>query len=66
MDPREIIEKHMADLVKNIEVRNTTLWDSLIQLGLFTLNDVEHIKVRIQHFSQNTGLFYHVSFLCQK
>ena len=35
MDTREIIEKHMTDLVDSIEFRNTTLWDSLIQLELF-------------------------------
>ena len=46
MDPREIIEKHMADLVEKIDVKNTTLWDKLIQSGLFKSSDVEHIKVR--------------------
>ena len=46
MDLREIIEKHMADLVDSIEVKNTALWDRLIQLGLFRLSDVEYIKVR--------------------
>ena len=46
MDPREIIEKHMADLLVSIDVKNTTLWDKLIQLGVFKLGDVEHIKVR--------------------
>ena len=46
MDPGEIIEKHMADLVDSIEVKHTTLWDRLTQLGLFKLSDVEYIKVR--------------------
>ena len=45
MDLREIIEKHMADLVDSIEVKNTTLWDRMIELGVFKLNDVEYIKV---------------------
>ena len=46
MDPREIIEKHMADLLVSIDVKNTRLWDQLIQLGVFKSGDVEHIKVR--------------------
>ena len=46
MDPREIIENHMADLLVSIDVKNTRLWDQLIQLGVFKSGDVEHIKVR--------------------
>ena len=45
MDPREIIEKHMADLVEKIDVLSTILWESLVQLGVYTLSDVEYIKV---------------------
>ena len=45
MDPEKIIEKNMTDLVDRIEVKNTTLWDKLIQLGLFTAFNVQDIKV---------------------
>ena len=47
MNPEEIIEKHMADLVEKIDVKNTTLWERLIQLGMFTSSVVEYIKVRL-------------------
>ena len=46
MDPREIIETHMADLVDSIEVHITVLWERLIQSGLLKSSDVEYIKVR--------------------
>ena len=46
MDPREIIDKCIEDLVRRIDIKKTTLWEKLIQLGLFTLDDGKYIKVR--------------------
>ena len=45
MNPTEIIDKNIEGLVEGIDVKNTTLWEKLIQLGLFTFSDVQHIKV---------------------
>ena len=42
---KEIIEQSLADLVNKIDVKNTSLWETLIELGLFTSGDVEYIKV---------------------
>ena len=47
MNPREVIDKNIAALVESIDVKNTTLWERLIELGLFTSGDVEYIKVSI-------------------
>ena len=47
MNPREIIDKNIAALVESIDVKNTTLWERLIELGLFEFNDVQYIKVSI-------------------
>ena len=56
MDPEKVIEKNMTDLVDRIEVKNTTLWDKLIQLGLFTAFNVQDIKV------SHRKLFFRISF----
>ena len=45
MNPTEIIDNNKEGLVENIDVKNTTLWEKLIQLGLFTSSVVEYIKV---------------------
>ena len=47
MNHREVIDKSIAALVESIDVKNTTLWERLIELGLFTSGDVEYIKVSI-------------------
>ena len=46
MSHKKIIGNNLEDLVESIEVKITTLWDKLIQLGLFKFSDVEYIKVR--------------------
>ena len=46
MSAEDIIENNIKDLVETIDVKNTTLWERLIQFGLFKLRDVEYIKVR--------------------
>ena len=46
MSAEDIIGNNIEDLVETIDVKNTTLWERLIQFGLFTLRDVEYIKVR--------------------
>ena len=45
MDPRELIDDNIEGLVECIDVKNTTLWEKLIQLGVFTSSVVEYIKV---------------------
>ena len=45
MEPREVIDHNKEGLVESIDVKNTTLWEKLIQLGLFTSSVVEYIKV---------------------
>ena len=45
MNPREEIENNKKWLVDSIDVKNTTLWERLIELKLFTSSDVQHIKV---------------------
>ena len=35
----------MADLVEKIDVKNTTLFESLVQFGVCKLSDMEYIKV---------------------
>ena len=45
MNPTEIIDNNKEGLVENIDDKNTTLWEKLIQLGLFTSSVVEYIKV---------------------
>ena len=47
MNPQEFIDKNIAALVESIDVKNTTLWERLIQLELFDFNDVQYIKVSI-------------------
>ena len=47
MNPREVIDKNIAALVESIDVKNTTLWERLIELGLFGFSDVQYIKVSI-------------------
>ena len=47
MNPREVIDKNIAALVESIDVKNTTLWERLIELGLFDFSDVQYIKVSI-------------------
>ena len=47
MNPQEVIDKNIAALVESIDVKNTTLWERLIQLELFDFNDVQYIKVSI-------------------
>ena len=48
MDPRKIIEKHKADLVRRIKVETTALWEKVIVSGLFQSSDVKSIKVRFK------------------
>ena len=55
MNSKEIIEKHLVDLVEKIDVKNTTLWEMLIQFGLFNLSNVEYIKVRYKDFFSILG-----------
>ena len=45
MNCTEIIDNNKEGLVQSIDVKNTTLWEKLIQLGLFTSSVVEYIKV---------------------
>ena len=45
MNPREIIDNNIEGLVESIDVKYTTLWEKLIQLGVFTSSVVEYIKV---------------------
>ena len=45
MNPRELIDDNIEGLVECIDVKNTTLWEKLIQLGVFTSSVVEYIKV---------------------
>ena len=45
MDHRNIIDRNREDLVKSIDVSNTTLWEKLIQLELFESDNVKYIKV---------------------
>ena len=45
MKPRKVIDHTKEGLVESIDVKNTTLWEKLIQLGLFTSSVVEYIKV---------------------
>ena len=45
MNPRAIIDGSREGLVESIDVKNTTLWDKLIELGLFTSNKVQYIIV---------------------
>ena len=56
MDPEKIIEQNMTDLVDRIEVKNNTLWEKLIQLGLFAAFNVQDIKV------SHRKLFFRISF----
>ena len=46
MSAEDIIGNNIEDLVETIDVKNTTLWERLIQVGLFKLRDIEYIKVR--------------------
>ena len=45
MNPEEIIDKNKQSLVDKIDLKNTTLWERLIELGLFNSGDVEQIVV---------------------
>ena len=45
MDPRRIIDANLEGLVQSIDVKNTTLWERLIELGIFSSSYVEYIKV---------------------
>ena len=45
MNPREVIDDNIEGLVESIEVKNTTLWEKLIELKLFKASDVDYIKV---------------------
>ena len=47
MNLRNIMEKHMEDLVRSIKVK-TKLWEKVIVSGLFQSSDVKSIKVRFQ------------------
>ena len=50
MNHRNIIENNLEGLVENIDVKNTTLWERLVELGLFDSCDVEYIRVRTLKF----------------
>ena len=50
MNSRKIIDSNIKDLVETIDVKNTTLWEELTRLGLFTSSDVQHIKVSVITF----------------
>ena len=50
MNPEEIIDKNKQSLVEKIDVKNTLLWERLIELGLFNSGDVEQIVVSINNF----------------
>ena len=45
MTPEDIIGEHMADLVDTISVKNSTLWYKLVTIKLFTIGDMQQIKV---------------------
>ena len=45
MNPEEIIDKSKQSLVEKIDVKNTLLWERMIELGLFNSGDVEQIIV---------------------
>ena len=45
MNPEDIIDENKQRLVEKIDVNNTTLWERLIELGLFRSGDVEQIVV---------------------
>ena len=51
MNPREIIDSNIAGLVESIDVKNSTLWDRLIELKLFEFSDVDDIKVSMGSYS---------------
>ena len=46
MSAEDIIGNNIEDLVETIDVKNTTLWEKLIQIGLFESGDMQYIKVR--------------------
>ena len=62
MDHRNVIDNNLEDLVKSIEVRNTTLWERLVQLGLFKSDNVEYIKVSTIHFKPLRGKIIMISY----
>ena len=45
MNHREVIDDNREGLVESINVKNTTLWEKLIESKLFTSGDAQHIKV---------------------
>ena len=45
MNPKEIITENIGALVDKIDVKNTTLWERLVELRTFQYLDVEYIKV---------------------
>ena len=47
MNPEDIIDKNIAGLVEHIEVKNSALWERLIEIGLFKFNDVKYIQVSV-------------------
>ena len=50
MDHEKVIETNIEGLVKSIDVKNSTLWERLTELGMFKLSDVEDIRVSIGSF----------------
>ena len=53
MNPREVIDHNIEDLVQSIDVKNSTLWEGLIVLNLFSSDDVQHIKVSQSKMPKN-------------
>ena len=44
MNPREVIVDNVEGPTESIDVKNTTLWEKLIELKLFTSGDAQNIK----------------------
>ena len=44
---KDIIDKNIAYLVDNIEVKTNVFWEKLTEFGLFTSHDVYNIRVSI-------------------
>ena len=63
MNPTEIIDNNKEELVESIDVKNTTLWEKLIQLGLFTSSVEEYIKVSRSIIFLNFAQHFETSLL---
>ena len=46
MDHLALIDKCMGDLVTRIDLKNTVLWERLVEKKIIEQHDVEYIKVK--------------------